>query len=374
MQGGVQFVMLQYAKNLKKRGHDVLAVLPDTGPIYSEYQKYCIDVEIIKFIRIRRTLDPIWRAKHFYYFAYSILKLVSLIKAKKIDLVIVSEISFVQGLIAGKIAGVKTICLIHTIFQSQFFSVICRTIIRIFSNATIFVSKITKSMMFGSSNIANNNCVIPMFRIDTARYDPGLYDREFIRKECGISEDAFVVGLVSKFTPNKGQNVLIEAAKIIRDSYTSKDPYFLFVGGVHDGYYNYYCNMKALVIRYELSSRVIFLELRNDIPEIIEGCDLMVHVPIDDDPMPSVIFEAMLMGKTIIASKSGGIPEQLVDGESGILINKNAPEELAEMIVYYHKHRHFLKKIGGRARQHVLHNFSLEKYFDRLEQIMEMMK
>ena len=57
--------------------------------------------------------------------------------------------------------------------------------------------------------------------------------------------------------------------------------------------------------------------------------NIFVHASTSPDPFPTTVLEAMSMGKPVIASKSGGVLEQIEDGKDGILVTPNNSEELA---------------------------------------------
>jgi glycosyltransferase involved in cell wall biosynthesis len=82
-----------------------------------------------------------------------------------------------------------------------------------------------------------------------------------------------------------------------------------------------------------LRERVIFLGRKDhaEVARLIHGCELFVH-PAVSEPFGLVVAEALACRKPVVASNTGGIPEIIRDGTSGILVKPGRPQELARAI------------------------------------------
>lgn len=98
--------------------------------------------------------------------------------------------------------------------------------------------------------------------------------------------------------------------------------------------------------------------------------EIFVFTPRKDS-MPNVLLEASSCELPIIASKVGGIPEIIKDGETGLLIEPKCPDELAEKICYLFKDRNLMLRLGKKARAHIVENFSQENAINNLIKIYE---
>ncbi len=83
------------------------------------------------------------------------------------------------------------------------------------------------------------------------------------------------------------------------------------------------------------------------------------------------VLEAMALGKPIIASRIGGLPEQIEDGKTGLLFEMGNVEELREKMLYLWKNRNLRIEMGKEARKKAETEFSLEKHCEELEKIYE---
>ena len=86
---------------------------------------------------------------------------------------------------------------------------------------------------------------------------------------------------------------------------------------------------------------------------------------------PNVITIAMMMGRAVIASRLGGIPEIVEDGITGLLCEPNNPKDLSEKIKYLWDNPDLSKKMGEAGCKKALQEYSQEKCYERLMRIYE---
>jgi glycosyltransferase involved in cell wall biosynthesis len=133
-----------------------------------------------------------------------------------------------------------------------------------------------------------------------------------------------VIGTVARLVPIKGLEYLIDAAPgILREAPAAR---FLIVG---DGELR-----PALAARARdrgVADRVHFTGYREDVPALIAGMDLFA-LPSLNEGMGRVLVMAMALGKPIVATRVGGVPELLAGGEAGLLVPPADPAALAEAI------------------------------------------
>ncbi|HXT01687.1 MAG TPA: glycosyltransferase family 4 protein [Elusimicrobiota bacterium] len=132
-----------------------------------------------------------------------------------------------------------------------------------------------------------------------------------VRAELGLPTSAPVFVMTAFFESRKGHRELVEAlARLGPDA-----PHVLLVG---DG------PEQERVVRQAracgLERRVHFAGFRSDYLDLIAACDVLVLPSLADEDMPLVILDAMALGKPVISSRLAGIPEEVSDGETGILV------------------------------------------------------
>jgi glycosyltransferase involved in cell wall biosynthesis len=121
-----------------------------------------------------------------------------------------------------------------------------------------------------------------------------------------------VVGLVCRLAPEKGGDVLLRAAALLRPGLPD-----LRVTVVGDGPVR--PRLEALARRLGLGDAVAFCGFRPDAARLIAGLDVLA-VPSRSDGSPLVVLEALAAGVPVVASAVGGIPDQVRDGREALLV------------------------------------------------------
>lgn len=135
-------------------------------------------------------------------------------------------------------------------------------------------------------------------------------------------------------------------------------------------------SLEALVTELGLEQHVEFLGQvsSEDLRRIFGDCDLfMLNSVIASDGCSEgqgvVLLEAQASGAPVIGSRSGGIPENIVEGRTGFLVPERDPEAVAEKIAYLMDNEELWASMSKAAPQHVAENFDLEKLNDRLVEL-----
>lgn len=162
-------------------------------------------------------------------------------------------------------------------------------------------------------------------------------DPQELRRKIGVPDGASVVGMVAYMYPPKrffgqktglkGHEDLIEAIGLLRDD--GRNVAGVFVGGAWAGAVDYEAQLRQLG-KDRLGPHGIFLGNRDDVPALYRGFDLVAH-PSHSENLGGAA-ESLLLGIPTIASNVGGFPDIVRHGETGLLVNPNAPKELARAI------------------------------------------
>ena len=93
--------------------------------------------------------------------------------------------------------------------------------------------------------------------------------------------------------------------------------------------------------------------------------DLFVLPSIEDEDLPYVILEAMMLGKPVIGTRVAGIPEQIEHGETGLLVDPSDPKALAQGIRRILLDRGRSQSMGEAARRKYAAEFRYERIMNR---------
>ncbi len=135
------------------------------------------------------------------------------------------------------------------------------------------------------------------------------------------------VALIGRIAPWKGQMVFLAAAKLLQDEPVE----FIVAGAPLFGEEDYRQDLVNYVARNGLAN-VRFTGFVHDVRELLRGIHIMVHCSISPEPFGQVIIEAMAAGRMVIATRTGGPGEIVVEGYTGLLVEPGRPEELAGAI------------------------------------------
>lgn len=167
--------------------------------------------------------------------------------------------------------------------------------------------------------------------------DNNQYERGRLRKELGLDENAFLVGMVAFMYPPKyylgqktglkGHEDLIDAISMIQHKYDNL--HLVFVGGAW-GDIKYYDK----VVKYGKAKvrNIHFLGTRKDVPYLYQDFDLAV-CPSHSENLGAAA-ESILYGIPTIATNVGGLPDIVIPGKTGYLVSPFCSQELANKIEY----------------------------------------
>ena len=168
-----------------------------------------------------------------------------------------------------------------------------------------------------------------------------------------------MVTTVSVLRRGKGIEVLLEAVpEILRRVPRAR---FVFVG---DGPLRSSLDNQARSMG--LGGCIRWLGFRRDIPALLEATDLFVR-PSLEDAFPTVLLEAMAMGLPVVASRVGGIPEIVIPGQTGTLVEAGDAPGLAQAVSDLLLQPTERAACGEAARRRAQAEFSIQNWLSRLE-------
>lgn len=151
------------------------------------------------------------------------------------------------------------------------------------------------------------------------------------RSRLGLSYfDGVIFGVVALLIPRKGHQVLLDAIlKISKQMSGSTNSFKVLIEGsgpLHN-------QLVSFVNKHALNNCVEFIGDEKNIVDFMALLNVLILPSVADEDFPNVVLEAMALGKPVIASCLAGVPEQLVDGETGFLVAPRNVEQLAHAII-----------------------------------------
>lgn len=171
-----------------------------------------------------------------------------------------------------------------------------------------------------------------------------------MRRTLNLPASQPVIGSAGRMVPVKGFDIYLEAAKeILKDMPQAT---FLLAG---DGPLSE--QLKQLAGRLGIEDRVRFLGFRNDITDILNCLDIFV-VSSHHEGIPTVVLEAMALGKAVVATSVGGINEMIEPDVSGVLVKPGDFRTIAAACEKLAGDADLRRNLGGAARAAVEREFS----------------
>ena len=185
---------------------------------------------------------------------------------------------------------------------------------------------------------------------------------ERFRRQHNIEKDAIIL-LAQAMTAHRqkanGLKLLIQAVRMLTEKY----PNILLIA-TREGIYSE--EMRAFAQESGIEERVIFTGNIENPYVPLEMCNLFTHISLSDG-LPMALLEAMVMGKPIVATDVGGIPEAISNGQNGLLV---APvsEVIAQKIDWLLQNSEIAEDFGRQAKKTVEERFTWELAAERFMQ------
>lgn len=180
-----------------------------------------------------------------------------------------------------------------------------------------------------------------------------------IRSRFGVGEREKLLGVVGRFSPEKGQIYFLEALKLVLDKFPMVKG--MLVGDGQDENV-----LRSSVMELGMEDKVIFAGYQTEVASFYQSFDIVV-LPSLSEGMPNVALEAMMHGKPVVATKVGGVPEVVKDQVTGLLVDPADSGLLADAICDMLHDPSLSLEYGSSARLFVEKEFNP---YNRVEKII----
>lgn len=319
-------------------------------------------------------------------------KIRELHKIEKFDVIHGHSGFSMLGLITGIGGRITRVPSIHSIY-SPIQPIISHNTVMFFSNKILskfYLSQVNK-IIAATKNIQCSLIMagVPDYKIemippgiDTKIYNPSISDNN-VRKHFDIGSDQPLLLYVGNLTKIKGIHILIEALRIMTKQFP--DAKLLMAlnmplskyeeedsAGLYDTERDF--EIKEKIKSYGLNDNIIPLGIVKNMPQIMAASDVFITPFLNTVGVvdyPTSLLEAMAVGKPVIATRVGGIPEIVKHKENGLLVEPNNVDELVAAILYMLNNKEEAKDMGKEGAKIISEKFRSETVADTLERIYE---
>ena len=351
---GASKVLISIIDIFIKNGFKVYLILPNNGPLNNN--------EIIKKTNLKIINLGVFRKKYFNFFGlinrfYFIIKsslyIKKFLKRNQIDLVYTNTSTLISPSIAAKFAGIPSIFHIHEIPNgNSIYSRFITAFLNVFPREITCVSKSVYDFWIIKGLKKNKVKVI--------------YNGFNIKKSKSkiLSDDKIVITSIARIIPYKGHSLLIRIFEMLCKK--NENIYLQIVGDTLPEYQKYFDELILEIKRRGLNNKIKFLGFRKNVISILEKSNFFIHTPLSPDPLPTVIFEAILSKTPVITNNLGGAYEILDQGNNGLIIKNDLVEESVEKIFSYLENKKQQNKNIEKAFNYVCDNFSQEQFKSKI--------
>jgi glycosyltransferase involved in cell wall biosynthesis len=162
------------------------------------------------------------------------------------------------------------------------------------------------------------------------------------RAELGIAPEDFAVGTVTRLHESKGNEYLVEAARLVVHERPQAKFYVVGEGPLRE-------TLERQARALGLGDRLVFAGFARDVARVVSAFDVSVF-PSLWEGTPLTVFEALAMGQPIVATDADGLLDVLTDDRDALIVPKRNPEALARAIVRLMDEPATRTRLGAGAR------------------------
>ncbi len=188
------------------------------------------------------------------------------------------------------------------------------------------------------------------------------------RQMLGLNDEDFVILCAARFVAYKRHDVLLRGfATALKKNRRLR----LILAGDRDaGVHSTLNEVMIAVNSLGISEQVRMLGFIPDSKWMITLADAGVLCS-ENEPLGCFVLEAMAMGRPMLVTRSGGLPEMITEGENGFLFEAGGSDTLAEQLLVLSENRDLAKRLGADARRIAISRFSLEVHSQAIQQVYD---
>lgn len=331
--GGPDTFVVNLAKSLMPRGSQVWVLAAAERPLLTHLRESGASVVVTPDLAtLPRSLSPVRIASHFRRARAVAGVIRDLVQRHDIKVVhgvhetMWSVLRPLHGLCVGRVVSVHGLRFASPAWAGR----VNARLLAGTADRIICVSAVVRQL-FRTLGIGEGQLSLLPSSVDLQRFSTDVSGAA-VRRELGIPADALVVGTVGSVDERKGLTYFVDAFAGLHTRYPRL--HGLIVGhtatgpSVHTSYFN---ALQERARGLGLRGRLQFVPARPDIPEVMAALDVLVQ-PSLSEAGPRAPLEAMAMARPVVGTRVGAIPEEVVEGETALLVPPADADALAQAI------------------------------------------
>lgn len=348
-EGGGKTHFIEVAQNLVKLGNELLVLLPGYWP--QDKRNYGLNIRYIPTLRKNSLSYLLYEFLNVFYLVFYILKF------KPDTIYSRSGLLDVMSPILANLFRVPYVIekngIMEDEFRSRGFSEIIIKILRLaeeinlrLSSKIVCVTEGIKREIAGRYGVSEDKLVVIPNGTNTELFRP--LDKTECRRRLGIEEDSFYIGFVGSFAPWQGLEILIEAAKQVKEQGHSEIKYLLVGDGEQKPILRQKVREYGLEPEIRFTGRVAYEEVVYYM-NAFDVCYLCKE-KLMFGFSPLKLYEYLACSRPVIVSRVDGVKEVIEECQCGYLFEAGNEKELAEKIIQTYFEQKSLNQLGHRGR------------------------
>lgn len=346
------------ANCLASAGIETHIVIPESpGNADSRLREMGIVPERVPLSRLRKTVNPIPNVRLAAAMARDVMEIRRVIRRTGANVVLVNGTGNPHGALAARAEGVPVVWQLLDTYPPLVGLAAVMPMIRKLSTVIMSTGLTTAAMHPGAIEFEGPLVTFgPCVPVDRFVARPDV--ARAARRELGISDGEFVVGNVANINRMKGHHTFLEAAAQFRRKHPAR---FVILGGVGDEGYVRSILQHAHALGMTIDRDVIIRNGGGRVHELAQAFDLfwMTSEPRSEG-MPTAVAEAQALGLPVVASRTGGVHECFIEGESGYLVAPHDVGALVERSMRLAADPVLRARFSSTAAEFARRNFSVE--------------
>jgi glycosyltransferase involved in cell wall biosynthesis len=193
------------------------------------------------------------------------------------------------------------------------------------------------------------------------RVAPEQNGRAESRRYLGIGPDRFAVGWIGRMTAVKRTDDVLVAFKRLRDE--GIDAVLCMVGDGPDR-----PDLERRAHELGIVRDTLFLGYQEDVAPFYAAFDALV-LPSSNEGTPVSAIEALAAGRPVVATRVGGVPDVVEEGDDGFLVEPGATDDLADRLAQLARDPELRERMGRAGRERVLPRYAVERLVDDVDRL-----
>ncbi len=376
--GGAEINVLRLIPALRAKGWEPLFFLPADG----EFAR-AVERQGARWVRFRshafqstsryigryKVIDPVAVTYDALVVRQAAGHIARLVQREQVDLVYTNAIlGHIAGGLAARQAGRPCVWHLQEIVDPRAGAHLFLPCLNLFARSlptrTICISRSVADQLRGSAVRAKVQVIAN--GVDTNTFYPHVFVAPTKRKSDSFQ---MVVGQVARLTPWKGQEVVLELAA--RAASANLPIRFVMVGQESFGLPGYRAWLEEQIRARGVEGRVCLYGWVDNMAELYNGLDMLIHPVLEPEPFGLVLAEAMACAKPVAVFAHGGAAEIVNSPEVGFPVKPGDVAGMWQAILQVYRDPARAALIAKRARQRIQSEFTFERFAARVIELFD---